>query len=528
VGLEGWHETAGLDKLLLGRILASLLDTGARVISIECTRNITVTISRQFRPNSNLLRSPWLASCVGAATCLLLATGLGAQAPPEKQTTDILRQLSDSFEALARRVSPSVVQILVTGFGPVEADGITATALVARQHITGSGVIVDASGYIITNAHVVAGAQRVRVVVPSRTVSGSPRSMERPPNPPIDARIIGLDEDIDLAVLKVEAKDLPALPLGNYEALRKGQLVLAFGSPEGLENSVTMGVVSSVARQPDPDRPMVYIQTDAPINPGNSGGPLVDVNGNIVGINTFILTKGGGSEGLGFAIPSSVVKFAYPQLRKFGHVHRGEIGINVQTVTPALAAGLGLAQDHGVIVSDMVAGGPADSAGLKIGDLILAVDGRSVVSLTQFAAIMYLRAGGESVKFDVIRGPERFTLEIPVAERRDEADRMADLDPEKNLIPKLGILGVAIDKKISDALPGLRMASGVVVAARAAYAASVESGLQSGDVIHALNGIDIISLEGLRQTLDKLKTGDPIVLQVERQGRLMYLAFDME
>jgi serine protease Do len=336
-----------------------------------------------------------------------------------------------------------------------------------------------------------------------------------------------LDKDIDLALLKVEAEGLRALPLGNYTALRKGQVVLAFGSPEGLENSVTMGVVSSVARQPDPDRPMVYIQTDAPINPGNSGGPLVDVEGNIVGINTFILTKGGGSEGLGFAIPSSVVKFAYPQLRKYGHVHRGEIGINVQTVTPALAAGLGLAQNHGVIVSDIARGGPADSAGLKIQDVIGAVDGRSVESLPQFGAIMYLREGGEAVKFDVVRGSQRLILEIQVAERRDEVHRVADLDPEGNLIGKLGIVGVAINKNISDELPGLRMASGVIVAARAAYAA-VETGLQSGDIIHALNRIDIISLDGLRQALDKLKTGDSVVLQIERQGRLMYLAFDME
>jgi serine protease Do len=223
-----------------------------------------------------------------------------------------------------------------------------------------------------------------------------------------------------------------------------------------------------------------------------------------------------------------VVKFAYPQLRKYGHVHRGEIGINVQTVTPALAAGLGLAQNHGVIVSDIAPGGPADSAGLKIQDVIEAVDGRSVESLAQFGAIMYLREGGEAVKFDVIRGSQRLILEIKFAERRDEVHRVADLDPEGNLIATLGIVGVAINKNISEALPGLRMASGVIVAARTAYAATVETGLQSGDIIHALNRIDIISLDGLRQALDKLKTGDSVVMQIERQGRLMYLAFDME
>ena len=483
---------------------------------------------KQRRSESNPRRRRSLVSWVLAAACLLPATGLQAQALPEKEAPDLLRQLSDSFEALAKRVSPAVVQILVTGFGPVEEEGATPTALIAKQHITGSGVIVDTSGYIITNAHVVEAAQRVRVIIPSRTASGSFRSMTRPPAPALDARIIGLDKDIDLALLKVEAEGLTALPIGSYTALRKGQVVLAFGSPEGLENSVTMGVVSSVARQLDPNRPMVYIQTDAPINPGNSGGPLVNVEGKIVGINTFILTTGGGSEGLGFAIPSSVVKFAYPQLRKYGHVHRSEIGISVQTVTPVLAAGLGLTQNHGVIVSDISPGGPADSAGLKIQDVIGAVDGRSVESLPQFGALIYLRESGEAVKFDVFRGSQRLTVEVQAAERRDEVHRMADLDPEGNLIAKLGIVAVAINKSIADALPGLRIASGVIVAARAAYAAAVESGLQSGDIIHALNGADIITPDGLRQALVKLKTGDSAVLQIERQGRLMYLAFGME
>jgi len=160
--------------------------------------------------------------------------------------------------------------------------------------------------------------------------------------------------------------------------------------------------------------------------------------------------------------------------------------------------------------------------------VIGAVDGRSVERLPQFGAIMYLRQGGETVKFDVIRGSERLTLQIQAAARRDEVHRVADLDPEGNLIGKLGIVGVAINKNISDELPGLRVASGVIVAARAAYAATVETGLQSGDIIHALNRTDIISLDGLRQALDKLKTGDSVAMQIERQGKLMYLAFDME
>ena len=148
--------------------------------------------------------------------------------------------------------------------------------------------------------------------------------------------------------------------------IRQGELVFAFGSPEGLRNSVTMGVVSSVARQPDPDSPTIYIQTDAPINPGNSGGPLVNVDGELVGLNTFILTESGGSQGLGFAIPSAVVASAYPQLRKYGHLHRGLIGFSMQAITPALAAGLGLSRTSGVMVSDVMPGSAAEAAGIAV------------------------------------------------------------------------------------------------------------------------------------------------------------------
>src|SRR4029077_4262876 len=174
------------------------------------------------------------------------------------------------------------------------------------------------------------------------------------------ARVVGVTREIDLALLKIETPaKLPALPLASYRNLHQGEVVLAFGSPEGLRNTVTLGVVSSVARQTDPDSPMVYIQTDAPINPGNSGGPLVNVDGEVVGINTFILSQSGGNEGLGFAIPSSVVNVPYQQLRKFGHIHRAQIGIGLQSITPVLAAAMNLPRSYGVIVSDVLPDGPA-------------------------------------------------------------------------------------------------------------------------------------------------------------------------
>ena len=439
-----------------------------------------------------------------------------------------MHQLSNSIEELARRVSPSVVQVLATGFGATQEGESGDTALVlGRMRSIGSGVVVDPEGYILTNAHVLKGAQRVEVLLPSLAASASPDlSTLRPQARTVDARIVGVSGDVDLALLKIEAKGLPALPLGNYGNLRQGEMVLAFGSPGGLKNSVTMGVVSAIARQPDPDSPMVYIQTDAPINPGNSGGPLVDVDGEVVGINTFILTQSGGNEGLGFAIPSGIVAVAYPQLLRYGHLHRGEIGIRVQTITPNLAAGLGLPTDRGVIVSDVVPGSPAEQAGLKIQDIILSMNDKPVGSLPIFAMYMLMSHKGDLAKIRFLRGSEKMQAEVSVAQPPHNVDLLAGLvDPEKNLVSKLGILGIEINDKISQMLPGLREASGVIVAARVARLGGEENSLAVGDVIHALNGMTVISLDFLRSKLDAVKPDSPVVLQIERDGSMMYTTF---
>ena len=181
----------------------------------------------------------------------------------------------------------------------------------------------------------------------------------------VGAQIVAIDEETDLSVLKVDEKALPALELADSDAVRPGQLVLAFGSPLGLDSSVTLGVVSAVARQLEPDDPMIYIQTDASINPGNSGGPLVDTDGRVVGINTLILSQSGGNEGLGFAAPSNIVRNIFEQVRKFGRVRRGEIGVRAQTITPSLAEGLQLPRDWGVVLGDVYPDGPAAKAGAR-------------------------------------------------------------------------------------------------------------------------------------------------------------------
>ncbi|HJY86631.1 MAG TPA: trypsin-like peptidase domain-containing protein [Candidatus Acidoferrales bacterium] len=345
----------------------------------------------------------------------------------------------------------------------------------------------------------------------------------------LEARVLGISRETDLALLKIEAQGLPALPIGKYSNVRQGELVFAFGSPEGLRNSVTMGVVSSVARQPNLDSPMVYIQTDAPINPGNSGGPLVNVDGELVGINTFILTLSGGNEGLGFAIPSGVVAFAYPQLRKYGHLHRGEIAASVQTITPTLAAGLSLTRDYGVIVSDVIPGGPADKGGLKIQDIILSVNGRATDSLPLFGLSFYLHGAGERAKFEVLRGSEKLLLEIRMVERPHDVDRLLEtVGPEKNLVRRLGILGIELDPKLAKMFQNLRESSGVIVAARVVNSGGTDSSLATGDIIHALNGTPVTSLEGLRSVLDRLKPDSAVALQIERDGKLMYVTLQME
>jgi serine protease Do len=289
-----------------------------------------------------------------------------------------------------------------------------------------------------------------------------------------------------------------------------------------------MGVISSMERQVGADESMAYIQTDAAINPGNSGGPLVDVEGRLVGINTFIFTQSGGSEGIGFAIPANVVRSIYRQLRRNGHVHRGEIGAVFQSITAPLAAGLRLPMDHGVIVANVSPGGPADQAGLKYKDLVLSLGGATVESSRQLATGILGRAG-ESVEMEVLRGVDRVKLTIPVVEKTDNTDRLAEkVSIETNLIAKLGLLCLTVDKKVVEVLPGLRHQYGVVVAARAMSVASQDVALLPGDVIHAMNDELVASVEGFREAIDKLKPGDAVVLEVERPGRTLFLAFEWQ
>ena len=440
----------------------------------------------------------------------------------------VLQQLNGALESLSARVSPAVVQILVTGYGSLKEEDRSQTALIVRQHAVGSGVIVDSNGYIMTNAHVVEGAQRIRVALPlGGDASGQvPIGKRRI----LEARLLGQHKETDLALLKIDETDLPTLPLMSQQRPQVGQLVFAIGSPEGLQNSVTMGVISALARQADPSKPLTYIQTDAPINPGNSGGPLVDMNGAVVGINTFILSQGGGSEGLGFAIPARVVDFVYHSLRTHGHVHRVEIGATTQEITPDLAEGLQLPVHYGVVVSDVKPDGPAAAAGLQIQDIILTADNRPIETLPSLSSALYLHRLDEVVKLEILRGKEKKTLLIPAIEHHDHVDQLLDaLNPVDSLVPRLGVLAIELSPDLRTQLASaLRIPAGVVVVGRAADLITPDTGLQAGDIIHQLNLISIDSMDTLRSAVTALKTSDPVVLQVERDDGLMYLSFELE
>jgi len=249
----------------------------------------------------------------------------------------------------------------------------------------------------------------------------------------------------------------------------------------------------------------------------------------VVGINTFILSGSGGNEGLGFAIPARIVSFVYHSLRKYGHVHRSEIEAVAQTITPSLASGLGLKRSWGVLISDVRPGGPAEAAGLRIGDIVLTADDRPTDTLPSFTAALYLHSADQVLRLDVLRDGDKKTLLIPVLQEKHAMDQLLDLaDPETSLVSQLGVLAVSVDDRIRQTLGELRSPTGVIVLGRAASLLGPDAGLATGDIIHAINNRPVDTVDNLRSALSTLKAGDAVALQVERQGKLQFVSFEME
>jgi len=453
---------------------------------------------------------------LGLVCCLSLAQ---AQA---------LGSLSESFRDLSRRVHPSVVKVVATGFRPLDEEDDTAEpGVLIRQQSSGSGVIIDPQGLIVTNAHVVTGAKKIQITLaPIRDELR--RSAARPRGRVLRAELVGLDVETDLALLRVPPVGLSALPLADSDQIEQGQVILAFGSPLGLDNSVSFGIVSSTARQLKPDDPMIYIQTDAPINPGSSGGPLVDADGRIVGISTLILSQSGGNEGLGFAVPSNIVSNVVEQLRKSGRVVRGEVGLRVQTITPTLASAWRLSQEWGVVVSDVEPETSAEKAGVQPGDVIRAVNGKTMENARQFNVNVYRPPIGSVIQLELTRDQRTLTVGLPVIERKSEPEQIAAMGGrEENLISDLGVFVLDLTESVREHLGPLRHDDGVLIASRLEDSPLFDESLKAGDVIYAINREPVRNVAALRAALKRLKSGDPVALQIERQNKLAFVAFEL-
>ena len=466
----------------------------------------------------------------------LIALSLAACLQGSDERTNSLAEFSGALEQLAATVGPAVVQVQVSAWCAPDSGGATLSSC----RVVGSGVIVDPSGYIITNEHVVRNARSIRVMLTPKVDQAADRHPPSAKTPVLDSVVVGVNQEpvgkrevldavivganreTDIALLKIEAAGLPTIAFNQpSRGPRQGQVVLAVGSPEGLDNTMTIGIVSAVGRQPHPDFPMLYIQTDAAINPGNSGGPLLDVEGELIGINTFVLSDSGRNQGLGFAVPAGVVRYVYGQLRDHGSVRQSLVGVRVQTVTPGLAQGLDLSRGYGVMISDVLPDSPADTAGLRPRDIITAVDGAAISALPYYTAMMYLHDPAVPVEVTVLRGNRPLQFHVPAVMSDDHIYRDLSIDPIESFIPELGVFG----KNVSSTLAirsSVRSDTGVYVIATTSGNPDSAAELAPGDVIASLNGKPLQSIEDLRDRL-RDSSGGPAVLQIERIGQFIYV-----
>lgn len=511
----------------------------ARHTDADAFAGMTKVTRPRSMPCARIVKAATLvAGLSGAMPPILLAQELAiaaSAAPPRSApSSSVDRGVSDSASdeidgaisrvsragaAVMKRVARSVVQVVATVYRP--NDMTRSMAALAKERSVGSGVVVDAAGYVMTNAHVVAGASAVDLVLEAADGDGPPQI--------VPATVEGVAADIDLALLRAPLADVVALPLITSASLQPGELVFAIGSPDGMRNSVSMGVVSAVARQANPDVPLPYIQTDAAVNPGQSGGALVDVRGGLVGMSTFIRSASGGNEGLAFAIPGAVVAAAFPSLRDCGFLQRATTGMSLQAITPGLQAGLGLREASGLVVANVVEGGPAANAGLRVGDVVTAIDALTVArgmnSLDLFLHAMRLQ-DGQVVTLVVDRAGQPFVLKVRAALQHQACpSRPALLQPDVALVDELGVFGRGLSS--AEARAGGRLRAGVHVDARVALRSKIPP-LAPGDIVCAVNGIAVDSVTGLRAALAAAGPNRVLVLQIERGGRLTYLEYDRE
>jgi serine protease Do len=458
-----------------------------------------------------------------AATPLPAATpppagAVTVQATPAPFATPPVLPGTPDVATLVAKVKPAVVNITTTheikaaarnfdfpfgldpfgGAGPFQGRRRPEGDQVFKQKALGSGFIVDPRGYVVTNAHVVEGADEVRVKLAD--------------DREFDAKVRGRDARLDLALLEmVGAKDLPAVSLGSSEELRVGEYVVAIGNPFGLGHTVTMGIVSAKDRAIGAGPYDDFIQTDASINPGNSGGPLFDLRGQVIGINTAINPQG---KGIGFAIPIDSLKDVLGQLVSAGRVARGRLGVMVQPVDPALAKALGMERPLGALVAELEAGGPAEKAGLRAGDVVMSVDGASVTRSEDLPRLVARHAPGTRVQVQVLRDRATRTIDLSLGELKDDesGERSSSSGPGAKSQSGLGI-GVADTR-------------GGVVVESVVSGGPADGQLESGDVIVEVNGAPIARAADLQARVRGLEAGKPVLLKVKREGKSRFVAIE--
>jgi serine protease Do len=374
----------------------------------------------------------------------------------------------------------------------------------------GSGFVIESDGYVVTNNHVVEDASKVKVRLAD----------ERE----FDATVVGTDAQTDLALIKIEAADLPQLTLGDSDALRVGDDVIAVGNPFGLGGTVTRGIVSALGRDINAGPYVDFIQTDAAINRGNSGGPLVDMDGQVIGVNSAIFSPNGGSVGVGFAIPSNTVETVVAQLRDGGTVERGWLGVSIQTVTPEIAAAIGIDDPHGALVADVVEGSPAEGK-LQTGDVILSLDGIGVASSRELPKLVAAAAPDEPVELGVLRQGDEQTIEVTLG--RFEPDRTAALSDsgsrsDGTASERLGATLAAVTPSAREQLGLDENTDGVVITSLDDSGIAASAGLEVGDVILQIGDQAVRSPSDVDRAL-RGASADAMLFQIARGGNKIFV-----
>jgi serine protease Do len=367
-----------------------------------------------------------------------------------------------------------------------------------KQRSLGSGFVIDKEGFIVTNNHVVENADQIKVRLAD----------ERE----FDAKIIGRDPKTDLALIKIDdAKDVAPLKMGDSEKLEVGSWVLAVGSPFGLEQTVTAGIVSAKGRFIGAGPYDDFIQTDASINPGNSGGPLLNMNGEVIGINTAIIAQG---QGIGFAIPVNLAQNIIAQLKEHGSVTRGWMGVGIQDLTPELAQYYGLNKDQkGVLVTQVFPGDPAEKAGIKVKDVIIAVDGKPVGTGRELSSVVAGMAVGKEVPVKILREGKEQTVKVQLAERKDTEQAAKGQAPETE---ELGIRAADLNPETARRFGIDENEKGVLVAAVKPGSKADQAGLQQGDIVKEVNRVAVQSVNEMKAEFGKAKSGDVVPFLIKR------------